>query len=215
MNVGRCSWGDYRWPRQKVDKVPQWLESLQKYFELFGEVVDCVVLVDRLSGTDSLAAIGKSRGFGFVTFASPAVVQTVLSKSDHVVDHKKVRLLSRTSQIDCKEAVPRSSDSSMHQPGTHAPRGPRGPHGQHWSHGPQTQQQPVPPEQDFKTKKLFVGGLHYNVTEGSGGGTRRCRAAEDVLRKVWNHHRVCSHEGQRDGKAPRFRLRDLRDRGCG
>ncbi len=36
-------------------------ESLQKAFEEFGEIVDCVVITDKQTG--------RSKGFGFVTFS--------------------------------------------------------------------------------------------------------------------------------------------------
>ena len=38
--------------------------GLQEYFQRFGEISDCVVMKDRTTGLP--------RGFGFVTFASPA-----------------------------------------------------------------------------------------------------------------------------------------------
>ncbi|XP_065225272.1 heterogeneous nuclear ribonucleoprotein 27C-like isoform X2 [Planococcus citri] len=66
-------------------------EDLQRYFGRFGEVIDCVVMKNSESG--------RSRGFGFVTFADPANVDVVLRSGPHVLD-------SRT--IDPKPCNPRS-----------------------------------------------------------------------------------------------------------
>ncbi|KAL1917701.1 uncharacterized protein VTP21DRAFT_3535 [Calcarisporiella thermophila] len=63
-------------------------ESLAEYFSKFGQVKDCVVMHD---------SAGRSRGFGFVTFADPEVLEIVLQQ-EHVLDGKKV---------DPKRAIPR------------------------------------------------------------------------------------------------------------
>ncbi|KAG1663849.1 Heterogeneous nuclear ribonucleoprotein 27C [Nymphon striatum] len=65
-------------------------DSLSNHFSKYGEVVDCVVMKD--NGT------GKSRGFGFVTFKEPSVVQNIL-RDTHLLD-------GRT--IDPKPCNPRS-----------------------------------------------------------------------------------------------------------
>lgn len=64
-------------------------ETIQRYFEQFGELCDCVLMQDK--------ATGKSRGFGFVTYRSSKDVDKVLTKN-HSIDGK---------QVDCKRAVPR------------------------------------------------------------------------------------------------------------
>ncbi|KAH8552340.1 hypothetical protein BGW37DRAFT_491549 [Umbelopsis sp. PMI_123] len=84
-------------------------ERLRDYFSKYGEVIDCVVMRD--------ATTGKSRGFAFLTFADPAVVDEVASRHHHL-DGKN---------IDPKRAIPRD-------------------------------------EQD-KTEKIFVGGIHQEVDE--------------------------------------------------
>ncbi|XP_065222998.1 heterogeneous nuclear ribonucleoprotein 27C-like isoform X2 [Planococcus citri] len=66
-------------------------ETLQKYFSRYGEVIDCVVM----KNSDS----GRSRGFGFITFADPSNVNIVLQNGPHVLD-------GRT--IDPKACTPRS-----------------------------------------------------------------------------------------------------------
>lgn len=66
-------------------------ESLQRYFSRYGEVIDCVVMKNSESG--------RSRGFGFVTFADPSNVNIVLQNGPHQLD-------GRT--IDPKACTPRS-----------------------------------------------------------------------------------------------------------
>lgn len=57
-------------------------ESLQRYFNRYGEVIDCVVMKNSESG--------RSRGFGFVTFADPNNVNVVLQNGPHVLDGRTV-----------------------------------------------------------------------------------------------------------------------------
>ncbi|CAK4025012.1 RNA-binding (RRM domain) [Lecanosticta acicola] len=64
-------------------------ESLKNYFSQFGEVVECTVMRD--------GQTGRSRGFGFLTFKDPKVVNTVMVK-EHQLDNKL---------IDPKRAIPR------------------------------------------------------------------------------------------------------------
>ncbi|XP_068200303.1 heterogeneous nuclear ribonucleoprotein 27C-like isoform X3 [Palaemon carinicauda] len=66
-------------------------ETLQRYFGQYGEVIDCVVM----KNSDT----GRSRGFGFVTFADPNKVDVVLKSGPHELD-------GRT--IDPKACNPRS-----------------------------------------------------------------------------------------------------------
>ncbi|CAG8479337.1 3720_t:CDS:10 [Ambispora leptoticha] len=64
-------------------------ESLKSHFSQFGEVTDVIVMRDPNTG--------RSRGFGFLTFVDPSVVNTVLVK-EHQLDGKI---------IDPKRAIPR------------------------------------------------------------------------------------------------------------
>lgn len=66
------------------------VESMRKYFESYGEVTDCALMLDRLTGKTTLRALGKSRGFGFVTFKDPASVKKVLNDKPHTLDGKTV-----------------------------------------------------------------------------------------------------------------------------
>lgn len=70
-------------------------ENLQRYFGRYGEVIDCVVMKNNETG--------RSRGFGFVTFADPDNVDRALENGPHTLD-------GRT--IDPKPCNPRS----LHKP---------------------------------------------------------------------------------------------------
>ncbi|OMO94453.1 hypothetical protein CCACVL1_05999, partial [Corchorus capsularis] len=89
------------------------LETFNKYFEKYGELTDSVIMKDRHTG--------RPRGFGFITFADPSVVDTVMEE-DHVINGK---------QVEIKRTIPKGSSQSS----------------------------------DFKTKKIFVGGIPTSVTE--------------------------------------------------
>jgi len=57
-------------------------ESLSKYFSRFGDVIDCVVMKN--------SETGRSRGFGFVTFADPNNVDRVLANGPHNLDGRTI-----------------------------------------------------------------------------------------------------------------------------
>ncbi|CAG9766647.1 unnamed protein product [Ceutorhynchus assimilis] len=57
-------------------------DNLQRYFSRYGEVIDCVVMKN--------AESGRSRGFGFVTFADPANVNMVLQNGPHTLDGRTI-----------------------------------------------------------------------------------------------------------------------------
>lgn len=61
--VGGLSWGTTQ-------------DKLQNYFSKFGKIIDCVVLKNH---------VGRSRGFGFVTFADPKDLYAVL-ENQHCLD---------------------------------------------------------------------------------------------------------------------------------
>lgn len=58
-------------------------ERFTNYFLKYGEITDSVIMVDKLTG--------RSRGFGFVTFADPAVADRVLEQ-EHVIDGRAVEV---------------------------------------------------------------------------------------------------------------------------
>jgi len=57
-------------------------ESFSKYFSKYGEIVDSVIMMDKVSG--------RPRGFGFVTFVDAEVASKVLQE-EHVIDGRVVR----------------------------------------------------------------------------------------------------------------------------
>lgn len=63
---------------------------LREFYSAFGRVVDVVVMVD--------SATGRSRCFGFVTFAEPEHADRAIAAKPHVVDNRT---------IDAKRAIPR------------------------------------------------------------------------------------------------------------
>ena len=65
-------------------------EKMQQYFSKFGEVVESTILVDKETG--------NHRGFGFVKFKNPQIIDTVLQSRPHVLDGK---------QIDPKPCTPK------------------------------------------------------------------------------------------------------------
>lgn len=66
-------------------------DALKQYFSQFGNVVHCTIMRDPTNG--------RSRGFAFLTFADPTVVNKVMVK-EHFLDGKL---------IDPKRAIPRGS----------------------------------------------------------------------------------------------------------
>ncbi|KAJ4456007.1 putative heterogeneous nuclear ribonucleoprotein 1 [Paratrimastix pyriformis] len=72
-------------------------ETLQQHFSRYGEVTDAIVMRD---------GVGKSRGFGFVTFKDPAVVDQVI-KDTHVIDGRQLELkLARTREEMANRVIP-------------------------------------------------------------------------------------------------------------
>lgn len=88
-------------------------DAFVKHFKKYGEIIDDVIMKDRYSG--------HPRGFGFITFADPSVVDKVIEDS-HVFNGK---------QVEIKRTIPKGSAQSK----------------------------------DFKTKKIFVGGIPSSVSE--------------------------------------------------
>lgn len=56
-----------------------------KHFTRYGEITDSVIMKDR--------ATGQPRGFGFVTYADPSVVDKVIEDT-HIINGKQVGILS-------------------------------------------------------------------------------------------------------------------------
>ncbi|XP_031476074.1 glycine-rich RNA-binding protein 3, mitochondrial-like [Nymphaea colorata] len=58
-------------------------ETFTEHFQKYGEITDSVIMKDKRTK--------KPRGFGFVTFADPSVVELVL-KDEHVIDDRTVEV---------------------------------------------------------------------------------------------------------------------------
>ncbi|KAL8239344.1 hypothetical protein R6Q59_015911 [Mikania micrantha] len=117
------------------------IDTFVKYFGKYGELTDSVIMKDRQTG--------RPRGFGFVTYADPSVVDTVISET-HVINGK---------QVEIKRTIPKGSGESK----------------------------------DFKTKKVFVGGIPTSVTEDEFKGF------------FSNYGKVVEHEIIRDHATKRSR----------
>lgn len=69
-------------------------QTLQQYFGQFGNIVDCIVMMDRETG--------KTRGFGFVTYDTPDPLDTIMAMH---ADHKLC-----DKWVDCKRATPETRE---------------------------------------------------------------------------------------------------------
>jgi len=105
-------------------------EKLRQHFEQWGELTDHVVM----KFPDSK----RSRGFGFVTYASGPSVDNCLDSLPHTIDGKTVEI---------KRATPREDD--------HGRRRGRGRFDDDEEYDPESKQM----------RKLFVGGLSYQTSE--------------------------------------------------
>ncbi|CAN1131517.1 Heterogeneous nuclear ribonucleoprotein 1 [Linum perenne] len=106
-------------------------DTLRDYFASYGDVSQVVIMRDKTTG--------RPRGFGFVVFSDPAVLDRVLHES-HTIDGRTV---------EAKRALSREEQQTSSRTGNSNPgRGSGGDGGG-----------------GFKTKKIFVGGLPPTLTE--------------------------------------------------
>ncbi|XP_052208320.1 heterogeneous nuclear ribonucleoprotein 1 [Diospyros lotus] len=70
---------------------------LKEYFSAFGEVLEAVIMRDRVTG--------RARGFGFIVFAEPAVAERVVMEK-HMIDGRTV---------EAKKAVPRDDQHILNR----------------------------------------------------------------------------------------------------
>ncbi|KAG8387842.1 hypothetical protein BUALT_Bualt02G0063200 [Buddleja alternifolia] len=70
------------------------LDTFVEYFGKYGEITDSVIMKDRQTG--------RPRGFGFITYADPSVVDTVIAET-HIINGK---------QVEIKRTIPKGSGDS-------------------------------------------------------------------------------------------------------
>ncbi|CAN1242561.1 Heterogeneous nuclear ribonucleoprotein 27C, partial [Linum perenne] len=116
-------------------------ETFNEHFGKYGEITDSVIMKDRYTG--------QPRGFGFITYADPSVVDKVMEDL-HIICEK---------QVEIKRTIPKGSAHTK----------------------------------DFKTKKIFVGGIPSSVTE------------DDLQEFFSKYGRVVEHQIIRDHETNRSR----------
>ncbi|PON44346.1 Splicing factor-like protein [Parasponia andersonii] len=104
-------------------------EKLSDYFGQYGEVTQTVIMRDKTTG--------RPRGFAFVVFSDPSVLDTVVNEK-HTIDGRAV---------DAKRALSREEQQTSSKSGNFSSNRSSGGGG------------------NFKTKKIFVGGLPSTLTE--------------------------------------------------
>lgn len=67
-------------------------DGLRKYFEQYGSVKDCVVVMNN--------QLGRSRCFGFITYENPEEADTAMASKPHVVEGNNVELKRAISRED-------------------------------------------------------------------------------------------------------------------
>ncbi|KAJ7379415.1 hypothetical protein OS493_016652 [Desmophyllum pertusum] len=72
-------------------------ESLEHYFKSYGPIERAKLVRDQLTG--------KSKGYGFVTFRNPKVVEKILSVTNHSIDGKAVRVLIAVKPLQARSGV--------------------------------------------------------------------------------------------------------------
>ncbi|KAG6724415.1 hypothetical protein I3843_03G251500 [Carya illinoinensis] len=104
-------------------------DTLRDYFGQYGQVSQAVIMRDKPTG--------RPRGFGFVVFSDPSVLDSVL-QDGHTIDGRTV---------EAKRALSREEQQTSSRTGNFNASRASGEGG------------------NFKTKKIFVGGLPSNLTE--------------------------------------------------
>ncbi|ETI56355.1 hypothetical protein F441_01078 [Phytophthora nicotianae CJ01A1] len=113
-------------------------EKLRSYFGAYGTVTDAVVMKDPISR--------RSRGFGFITYADPSCVDRALAQPNHILDSRRV---------EAKRAVPRAESMRDIGSGSSSSRG----------NGSSSISSISANSTVGATKKIFVGGLHYETKD--------------------------------------------------
>lgn len=113
-------------------------EKLRSYFGAYGAVTDAVVMKDPISR--------RSRGFGFITYADPLCVDRALAQPNHILDSRRV---------EAKRAVPRAESLRDIGNASSSSRG----------NGNNSISSISANSAVGATKKIFVGGLHYETKD--------------------------------------------------
>ena len=114
-------------------------ESLKDYFSQFGEVQECTVMRDGVSG--------RSRGFGFLTFKDARTVNIVMVKEHHL-DGKIVRpSISTSTKTPSRLLNPKNESSHLLPLIKIDPK------------------RAIPRDEQERTSKIFVGGVSQDATE--------------------------------------------------
>jgi len=82
-------------------------DGLRSYFSKWGDVSDSVVITDR--------ATGRSKGFGFVTFSNPDVIENVLSEH-HELEGRQV-VVTKAKELSATQPAKqwRTTERATHQ----------------------------------------------------------------------------------------------------
>ncbi|XP_068665161.1 heterogeneous nuclear ribonucleoprotein 1-like [Aristolochia californica] len=105
-------------------------DKLKEYFGKYGEVLQTVIMRDKNTG--------RPRGFGFVVFADPAILDRVL-QDKHTIDGR---------MVEAKRALSREEQHTSSRSGSNSNAG------RNYSGAG-----------NIKTKKIFVGGLPPTLSE--------------------------------------------------
>ncbi|KAF3666349.1 Heterogeneous nuclear ribonucleoprotein 1 [Capsicum annuum] len=103
-------------------------DKLRGYFSQYGDVTHAIIMRDKVTGL--------SRGFAFVVFSDPSVIDVILQEK-HAIDGRPV---------DAKKALPRAQQQSLRSQLPHANEDTR-------------------LEGNIRTRKIFVGGLPSSLSE--------------------------------------------------
>nr|KYP62668.1 RNA-binding protein Musashi isogeny 2 [Cajanus cajan] len=99
MDPGKLFIGGISWDTNE--------DRLRQYFQNFGDVVEAVIMKDRITG--------RARGFGFIVFADPSVAERVVMEK-HVIDGRTVEAKKAVPRDD-QNVLNRSNSSSHGSPG--------------------------------------------------------------------------------------------------
>ncbi|PPD77054.1 hypothetical protein GOBAR_DD26029 [Gossypium barbadense] len=131
-------------------------DRLKEYFGQYGDILQTVVMRDKVTG--------RPRGFGFVVFSDPSVIDTVLQEKHTIDDYPSFCILSLfllalpgakivpnykiiVSQVEAKRALSREEQQTSARSGNFNQGRNSGGGG------------------NIRTKKIFVGGLPPTLTE--------------------------------------------------